>query len=127
MSRVVRFLLPVLACAAACRSVETPYRYPDDLDSPSYVKRAKALGEFAVLRDEKEVGRAFRLLRDEDAGIRNVAWLTLRDLMPGDEDFGYRPYLPGDVRGGIAKRWEAWWRKGGPAADAAAEPEAAGG
>jgi len=129
MSRLVRVLLPALAFASACRSVETPYRYPEDMDNPSYVKRAKALGEFAAMHDEKEVGRAFRLLRDEDAGIRNVAWLTLRDLMPEHEDFGYRPYLPDDVRAGIARRWEAWWRKGGAAEGEAAVGalEAAGG
>jgi hypothetical protein len=79
------------------------------------VKRSKAVAEFARRRDESQLPEAFRLLLDEDAGIRLVAYMTIRDLSPGNEDYGYRPYLPRDVRFGCATRWQAWWKNGRPA------------
>ena len=47
----------------------------------------------------------------------SFAHATLRSMMPENEDFGYRPYLPEAERYSIATRWEAWWvksREGGP-------------
>ena len=117
MSRAV-WILPALALAAACRSGATPYRYPADPHHPSHVKRSRAPSDCANEGSDEDMAPAFRLLRDEDGGIRTVAWQALRARMPGEEDFGYRPYLPEDVRAGIAQRWEAWWRKGGAAEDA---------
>jgi len=110
MSRFRR-LLGAFLIFAACRAVETPYEYPDDLDHPNYVKRAMAVRDFAARRDEERLPEAFRLLHDDDAGIRNLAWQTLKSMMPEERDFGYRPFDPRDVREGAATRWEAWWRK----------------
>jgi hypothetical protein len=97
--------------------VETSYAYPADLYHPDYVKRSKAVAEFAERRDRSQLPEAFRLLLDEDAHIRLVAHKAIRELSPGSEDFGYRPYLPRDVRFGIVTRWQAWWVKAGAPAE----------
>jgi hypothetical protein len=103
--------LILLAVAAGCRQTTT-YQYPSDLYNPNYIKRAKAVTRFAVEQDESQLPEAFRLLLDEESSLRLLAYETIRDLS-GGEDFGYRPYLPLDVRIGIVTRWEAWWRKRG--------------
>jgi hypothetical protein len=124
---------------AGCRGVETRAEYPEDLYHPDYVKRSKAVATFAERKDREQMPEAFRLLLDEDAQIRLVAYGTIRELSPGGEDFGYRPYLPSDVRFGIVTRWQAWWSKNGgmpvatsggdgaPAVEGAGGPEAARG
>ncbi len=104
-------LFLVLAVLPACVSKRTAYVYPDDLYHFSYVRRSKAVAEFAARKDASQLPDAFRLLLDEDAGVRFLAYETIKDLSPGGEDFGYRPYLAEDVRIGIVSRWEAWWRK----------------
>jgi len=103
----------LLVAAAGCRAVETEIDYPKDLYHPDYVKRSKAVAEFAGQRDRSRLPEAFQLLLDDDANIRLVAYATIRDLSPGAEDFGYRPYLPQEVRYGIVVRWQAWWVKNG--------------
>lgn len=116
----------LLAAAAGCRAVETQVDYPKDLYHPDYVKRSKAVAEFAEQRDRSQLPEAFQLLLDDDANIRLVAYAAIRDLSPGAEDFGYRPYLPQDVRYGIVVRWQAWWVKnGGTGAGTAPEAGAA--
>jgi hypothetical protein len=123
----LRAVLPVFlaaSCLCACRAVETSYRYPDDLDHPDYVKRAKAVDEFVSRGDAARLPHAFHLLRDPDPGIRAQAWLAIRDLS-GGEDFGYRPYLSAGVRAGIVARWRAWWCSGRGAPEP--EREAVGG
>jgi hypothetical protein len=102
-------LLAVALLPLACRAVETSYRYPDDLRHPDYVKRSLAVAEFAERRDKGQLPDAFHLLLDDDAHIRLVAYEAIRGLSPGGEDFGYRPYLPADLRAGIMLRWQAWW------------------
>jgi len=101
-------LLVVLG-AAGCFTVETKYEYPDDLTHPDYVKRSKAVKQFAAEKDERQLPRAFRLLMDSEAHIRAIAHETIRSLTPENRDFGYAAYLPMDVRAGIVARWEAWW------------------
>jgi len=110
---VVLLLAALAALLSACRSVETSYDYPGDLFHPDYVKRSKAVAEFAERGDRSQLPEAFRLLLDEDANIRLVAYEAIRGMSPGAEDFGYRPYLPRDVRFGIVTRWRAWWEKSG--------------
>jgi hypothetical protein len=107
--RLSAWLVALALLPAACRAVETSYRYPEDLRHPDYVKRSLAVAEFAELRDRAQLPDAFRLLLDENAQIRLVAYEAIRDLSPNGEDFGYRPYLPEDVRCGIVLRWQAWW------------------
>ncbi len=116
--RMWRFLVLALALAA-CRSATTSFEYPDDLTHPNYVKRSMAVQRFGELKDGSQLPDAFRLLLDEEAHIRAMAYETIRELSPGGEDFGYRPYLSEPVRIGIVTRWEAWWRKtqAGEAAD----------
>lgn len=104
-------LLLGAVAVAGCRAVETHVDYPKDLYHPDYVKRSKAVAEFAEQRDRKQLPEAFQLLLDDNANIRLVAYLAIRDLSPGEEDFGYRPYLPPDVRFGIVTRWQVWWVK----------------
>ena len=119
-------LLLGVAAAVGCRAVETHADYPADLYHPDYVKRSKAVAEFAGQRDRKQLPKAFQLLLDDDANIRLVAYLTIRDLSPGAEDFGYRPYLSQDVRFGIVTRWQVWWVKNGETpGKGAAEPATA--
>ncbi len=103
--------------------METHVQYPQDLYHPDYVKRSKAVAEFAGQRDKAQLPAAFQLLLDDDANIRLVAYATIRDLSPGAEDFGYRPYLPQDVRYGIVVRWQTWWVKNGGTAEAAKTAE----
>lgn len=103
-------LLAGLPLIVACRAVTTSVDYPADLSHPNYVKRTKATQRFAQLRDESQLPRAFDLLMDPESHIRALAYATIRDLTPGGEDFGYRPYLPEEVRAGIVVRWEAAWR-----------------
>lgn len=107
----------LLALLGACRSVTTDYRYPEDLYHPNYVKRSKAVREFAETKDQNVMPRAFSLLLDVEPHIRAVAYETIRE-MGGGEDFGYRPYLSEDVRIGIVARWEAWWSSRHKADDA---------
>ena len=102
-------LLAALVCTAGCRAVTTSHNYPDDLSHPNYVKRSKAVREFAHRADASRLPGAFRLLLDDEGHIRSIAYRTIRDLSPGGEDFGYRPHLPPDVRGPIVARWRAWW------------------
>jgi len=106
-------LLPAWIAVAGCRGVETRAEYPQDLYHPDYVKRSKAVATFAERKDKEQLPEAFRLLLDDDAQIRLVAYGAIRDLSPGGEDFGYRPYLPSDVRFGIVTRWQAWWSRNG--------------
>lgn len=113
-----------LLAAAGCRAVETHAEYPADLYHPDYVKRSKAVAEFARQQDRSQLPEAFQLLLDDDANIRLVAYSAIREMSPGGEDFGYRPYLPGDVQYGIVVRWQAWWVKSTSAP--AGEPEAEG-
>lgn len=131
-------LLGLLLAAAGCVAVETHAEYPQDLYHPDYVRRSKAVAEFAELRDKSQLPQAFDLLLDDDAHIRLVAYGAIREMSPGAEDFGYRPYLPRYVRYGIVTRWQAWWVKnggetpepageGGEAASPAAPLEAANG
>jgi hypothetical protein len=108
-----------LIVAAGCRGVETHAEYPEDLYHPDYVKRSKAVATFAERKDKEQLPEAFRLLLDDDAQIRLVAYGTIRELSPGGEDFGYRPYLPRDVRFGIVTRWQAWWSRNGGTAGVA--------
>jgi hypothetical protein len=122
---------PALAVlfVSGCVSVETHADYPKDLHHPDYVRRSKAVAEFAEKGDRSQLPDAFRLLLDDEGSIRLVAYLTIRDLSPGAEDFGYRPYLPPDVRFGIVTRWQAWWVRsnaqgGASEAVAGAEPGA---
>lgn len=124
-SRILRegLLGLLLVAAAGCRAVETEFEYPKDLYHPDYVKRSRAVAEFAEQRDRSQLPEAFQLLLDDDANIRLVAYAAIRDLSPGAEDFGYRPYLPQDVRYGIVVRWQAWWVKNG-GTEAATAPEA---
>jgi len=114
-------LLGLLVVAAGCVARETHAEYPRDLYHPDYVRRSKAVAEFAERGDKSQLPQAFELLLDDDAHIRLVAYEAIREMSPGAEDFGYRAYLPQDVRFGIVVRWQAWWVKGG-----GATPEAAG-
>lgn len=114
-------LLGLLLAAGGCRAVETHAQYPQDLYHPDYVKRSKAVAEFAEQRDRSQLPDAFQLLLDDDGNIRLVAYSAIREMSPGAEDFGYRPYLPADVRYGIVVRWQAWWVKN----DGAARPPGA--
>jgi hypothetical protein len=143
MRRAVAFLrrstlFLALLAGAGCRGVETHAEYPEDLHHPDYVKRSKAVATFAERKDKEQLPDAFRLLLDDDAQIRLVAYGAIRDLSPGGEDFGYRPYLPREVRFGIVTRWQAWWSRNGgtgiaatsgdgAAAEAPGGPEAARG
>ncbi|MHC4340646.1 MAG: hypothetical protein ACYSX0_10610 [Planctomycetota bacterium] len=104
--RVLLLLLVLGAC-----SVTTSYRYPEDLNNPSYVKRSKAVRDFVALKDESRLPAAFDLLMDEEAHIRALAHEAIRVMTDG-EDFGYRPYLSESARAGIVARWEAWWLAG---------------
>jgi hypothetical protein len=108
--RMWRFSVVALVLAA-CRSTTTSFDYPDDLTHPNYVKRSMAVQRFGELQDSSQLPDAFRLLLDEEAHIRAMAYETIRALSPDGEDFGYRPYLSEAVRVGIVTRWEAWWRK----------------
>jgi hypothetical protein len=103
-------LLLSLPLIVACRSVTTTVDYPADLSHPNYVKRTKAVQRFARQRDASQLPDAFALLMDPESHIRAMAHATLRDLTPGGQDFGYRAYLPEEVRAGIAARWESAWR-----------------
>jgi len=115
--------LPALLAIGGCRAVETHATYPEDLYHPDYVKRSKAVAIFAEKKDRSQLPEAFELLLDDDGQIRLMAYGTIRDLSPGGEDFGYRPYLPRDVRFGIVVRWQAWWTKTlGTGIAATAEP-----
>lgn len=105
----LRCFLPVALVLASCRSVTTSFDYPDDLRNPNYVKRSLAVRRFAVLKDEGQLPAAFRLLMDKEAPIRVLAHETIRDLSPGGEDFGYKPYLDERVRARIVKDWRSWW------------------
>lgn len=111
MAPLLRSALLFLVIAAGCRAVTTSYDYPDDLRHPNYVKRSKAVQQFAELKDERQLPEAFSLLLDEEPHIRLLAHSTLRSLSPGGEDFGYRAYLPPADRIRIAERWRAWWTK----------------
>lgn len=102
-------LLAAFVCTSGCRAVTTSYDYPEDLGHPNYVKRSKAVREFAQRADEAQLPGAFRLLLDDEGHIRSIAYRAIRDLSPGGEDFGYRPHLPRHVRGPIVERWRAWW------------------
>lgn len=113
MCRLAAGLTLVLLLIPACRGVSTSYRYPQDLSHPDYVKRSKALRHFAQERDADRLPQAFPLLTDEDANIRMLAHRSIASLMPGGEDFGYRPYLPAAQRIRLAAQWQAWWEKGG--------------
>ncbi len=113
-------LLGLLLATGACRAVETHAQYPQDLYHPDYVKRSKAVATFAEQKDRSQLPDAFQLLLDDDANIRLVAYGAIREMSPGAEDFGYRPYLPQDVRFGIVVRWQAWWVK----TDGTGEPPA---
>jgi len=124
-SNLLRGLLPVWIATAGCRGVETHAEYPADLYHPDYVKRSKAVATFAEKKDRGQLPEAFELLLDDDAQIRLVAYGAIRELSPGGEDFGYRPYLPSDVRFGIVTRWQAWWSKNGGTAVAASAGEGA--
>lgn len=123
-STLLRGLLPALLALGGCRAVETHATYPEDLHHPDYVKRSKAVAIFADKKDREQLPGAFELLLDDDGQIRLMAYGVIRELSPGGEDFGYRPYLPPDVRFGIVVRWQAWWEKtdGSPVA-ASAEPQ----
>jgi hypothetical protein len=136
VARCPRFPLPrgpwafvciLIAIAGGCFTTETKARYPEDLYHPDYVKRTKAVAEFAEQRDKSQMPDAFQLLLDDDANIRLVAYHAIREMSPGGEDFGYRPYLPQDVRFGIVQRWQTWWvRNGeGPPVEASVEEPAA--
>ena len=120
--------LPALVLLAAitggCVTAETKARYPEDLYHPDYVKRSKAVAEFAEQRDRSQMPEAFRLLLDDDANIRLVAYDTIRQMSPGGEDFGYRPYLERDVRFGIVQRWQTWWVRSGEGPAVQADPPA---
>jgi len=113
MMRSVRFAPAVcvfcVALAWACRGVTTAYLYPDDLTHPDYIKRTKAVREFAARRDRSRLPAAFDLLLDDEGQIRAIAHETLRAMTPGGKDFGYRPYLPPETRRAIVARWKAWW------------------
>jgi len=108
MGRIGRLLL-VLGALPACRAVTTSYRYPDDLTHPNYVKRTKAVQQFAAMRDVSQLPDAFDLLLDEEDQIRALAYETLKAMSPDGRDFGYRAYLPESARIGIVARWRAWW------------------
>lgn len=132
MPRAVAFRsrLPLLlglllfAITAGCRAVETHAEYPADLYHPDYVKRSKAVATFAERKDKSQLPDAFRLLLDDDGNVRLIAYGAIRELSPGGEDFGYRPYLSREVRFGIVVRWQTWWVKGGGTGKATAAPTA---
>lgn len=105
----LRCFLPAALLLASCRSVTTPFTYPDDLTNPNYVKRTMAAREFAARKDKSQLPAAFRLLMDREAQIRVLAHETIRDLTPGGRDFGYRPYLDEATRARIVGDWKAWW------------------
>lgn len=122
--RTVLLLAPVLL---SCRAVTTPFRYPEDLRHPDYVKRVKAVGRFAETRDASQLPDAFDLLLDREPGIRAVAHETIRSLSRDGRDFGYRPWLSEQVRRGVVARWRAWWaagQPGGPEGEVVGEPAA---
>jgi hypothetical protein len=108
--RVIAWILAAGALSVACtRKTTTTFVYPDDLTHPSYVKRTKAVREFAARKDASRLPDAFSLLLDREAHIRSMAYDAIRSMSPEGRDFGYRPYLSADVRAGIVERWEAWW------------------
>ncbi len=102
-------LVLVLAVLGACRGVTTSYTYPDGLTHPNYVKRTRAVRQFAAERDASQLPAAFDLLLDEEDHIRLLAHEAIKAMSPDGKDFGYRSYLPESVRIGIVARWEAWW------------------
>jgi len=109
-----RFALPLLlACllGAGCIAVRTGYEYPADLYSPDYVRRSLAVAQFAREQDASQLPEAFVLLDDDEADVRLMAYVTIRGMSPGGEDFGYAPWLTEPVRSGVVARWEAWWVK----------------
>ncbi|MHC4960209.1 MAG: hypothetical protein ACYTGN_17785 [Planctomycetota bacterium] len=108
--RVMAWILAAGALSVACtRKTTTSFVYPDDLTHPAYVKRTKAVREFAVRKDASQLPDAFGLLLDREAHIRSMAYEAIKDMSPDGRDFGYRPYLSEGVRAGIVERWEAWW------------------
>ena len=107
--RVVHPCLLVLLGIAGCLTVETKYSYPEDLSHPDYVKRSKAVNQFASTKDRSRLPDAFTLLMDPEAHIRAVAHETIRDLTPEKRDFGYAAYLSEEVRASIVARWRKWW------------------
>jgi len=104
-----RLGLFAVAVLFACSGTTTSYVYPADLTHPNYVKRSKAVQEFATRADEEQLPGAFRLLMDDHAHIRAIAAEALRSMTPGGRDFGYKAYLPARDRAGIAERWRAYW------------------
>jgi len=96
-----RLGLFAVAVLFACSGTTTSYVYPADLTHPNYVKRSKAVQEFATRADEEQLPGAFRLLMD--------AAEAPRSMTPGGRDFGYKAYLPARDRAGIAERWRAYW------------------
>ena len=99
----------IVLLGAAC-AVTTSYAYPEDLDSPDYIKRTHAAREFARRRDEASAVEAFGLLNDELISLRSLVHRALRDLSHG-EDFGYRPDLDEEDRARVARRWQHWWEQ----------------
>ncbi|MFQ5844875.1 MAG: hypothetical protein ACE5JG_07795 [Planctomycetota bacterium] len=110
MRRIGRLVL-LVSLAGACRGVETSYDYPEDLFHPNYIKRSKAVREFARRRDTERLPDAFDLLLDREAHIRALAWDTIRRIT--GKDFEYRPYLDERTRAGIVARWRADWEASG--------------
>ena len=110
---MARRLLPacLLVVYASCVGATTGVDYPQDLGSPNPVRRTRAAREFAIRRDKERALQAFCLLRDSEGQVRLLIYGALKEMSPGGEDFGYRPYLEADVRTGTAARWEAWWRQ----------------
>ena len=99
----------LLLAAGGCRAVTTSYIYPDDLTHPDYVKRSKAVRQFAAERDVSQLPAAFDLLNDEDGQIRAMAYLTIREMSRDAIDWGYLPYLDAKTRRETVRRWRGWW------------------
>ncbi|NJN14273.1 MAG: hypothetical protein HC813_01035 [Planctomycetes bacterium] len=99
----------LLLTLASCRGVTTSYRYPEDLRHPNYMKRSHAVRQFVREQDRGQIAEAFHLLNDAEGHIRALACGALREMVGGEQEFGYQPFLPEADRVRISAAWRAWW------------------
>ena len=108
---VLAALVPIAGCGGKPRPRETPDLLTY-LESPDPAERAWAVSEICRTRDPAGLPAVVERLRDEDGGIRMMAFGGLKGWT--GQDHGYRPFAPETEREAAVKRWEAWLEAGGP-------------
>jgi hypothetical protein len=122
-AKIIMMLSAGIALAGCVASDDTSLTLYEQLQAEDPALRIQAAKKAAQREDRQAVGLLIDRLTDPEADVRLFSHLALQKIT--GQDFGWRPWEPGDDRYEAARRWRAWWLEQQGASPEAARPQSA--